>query len=318
MFLGAYIPASDDLYSYAGNAGFPTGWNAAHDLYQYRSQLQWLGVAKRKVAPDAEANYFGSGQVLTPRVIPGGTPAAQLPNYFIYIYPQMSFVAPTLAMGAIHFWYGSQVARVKPVAHDVWSVPPIRFLLEDGTLVSRANADFIGPYNQTAGPVQIAGSDMGFFDYTGASPMTGASMPFLKIATHPDPLDCWMIDRQGRAFAVSLMPKDAYAGHPQHAAYQPRWTCQREVSLATGDSGALVIAIVDGIVHLVAQVYSPEDSAGPPATGNVRSCANGTLPDVAYFESIGSTLTVDSRRIDYPIATETVAQQILADLQALV
>ncbi|MDI1345259.1 MAG: hypothetical protein PSV22_14325 [Pseudolabrys sp.] len=319
MFLGGYDPVTDDLYEYDGsNSGWPVGWNGNHALMPYRYQLQWVGLAKRKVAADGDANYYGrAGLITPPRQIPGGTPAAQLPNYYTYRYPSMTFLGTNFAVGAMHFWDGNVTVRNRPVTANIWATPEIRFLMGDGAIETRANADFLGSYNQVSS-VDVAMSDMGVFEYAGASPAVGPFMPTVRIDTYPFPLDGWLLERQGRAIACAIEPLGASSNKPNQSIFRAKFTTTgRELQVAEGDSGSVFVAVIDGAVHYVGHLTGVLNQVTPQGIGYVNVAANRTLPSAAYFASIGRSWPVVNQPIDYPHASQAAHVTLQADLATI-
>jgi hypothetical protein len=291
----SYVPATDDLYLYgAGNSGFPIGWNPSHALYPFRESLQWIGVAARQVAVGPDAFDYLDGDFGVPPEPPGGTPLAQLPNWFTPRYPSLSFVSPRLAVGAMHFWFSLQINRVRPTVNDLWSLPPLRWLTADGTLVSRANADFLGPYNQLAGGVQVAPPDAGVCEYQGALPAVGCSLPAFSIEEpldriSIDDLDLWIIERQGRAIrgTITEIRRMQYASgataSPIARGREFAITNERVTGVYVGDSGAAVVAIKDGTVHLVSHAFQGWAIGTTQAIDTRIYAAGRVLPDRSWF-----------------------------------
>jgi len=319
MFLGGYDPTTDDLYLYDGsNSGWPVGWNGNHPLFSYRYQIQWVGVAKRKVAPDADANYYGRpGLVTPPRQIPVGTPAAQLPNYYTYRYPSMTFLGTNFSVGAIHFWDGNLTNRNRPATASIWGLPEIRFLMGDESIETRANADFLGSYNQVAS-VNVSMSDVGVFEYQGGNPAFEPFMPTVRVDSYPFPLEGWMIERQGRAVACVIEPLGASSNKPNQSLFRAKFTTTgRELQVAEGDSGSVFVAFIDGTIYYVGHLLGVLNQITPEGIGYVNVAANRTLPSAAYFDSIGRSWPVFNQPIDYQHASEASHTALQADLAAI-
>jgi len=312
MYLENYIPAIDDLYTYdVSNGGFPTGWNPTHALYPRRSELTWIGVAFRAVTFEAAGyDLFNTYDLNN-----GGAlqPLEQRPNWYNPNRPTLTFIQPTLAIGAMHFWDGLLQERERPAVAGLWSLPQIRFLTAAGDLISRNNADFLGTYNKVSGAF-VGMLDSGFCEYVGASPATGASMNVFRANTHPGPYTGWVIERNGRAVPIvithtslsmngipSPFGPPIFSGQPPSSGgFLMHLDFGRFAFPYPGDSGGIILLELDGVFLYLGHLAF-EGLSQPTA-------ANSTRPNAAWFASVGAPFTVVNRTYsNYASATQTTA-----------
>lgn len=320
MHLSIYTPATDDLYTYdASNSGWPTGWNPSHPLYAYRSQLTWLGVRQRSVSlaqSGNDVNYTWNNNA------GAAQPLAQRPNWFNPRHPTLAFVAPRLAIGAIHFWDGGLVERARPASVGVWSTPVIRTMDADGSLREFANSQFRGTWNQSPLGTWRGNRDCGFAELEGGTPHPGPFPTLLRIDRPFDDVPVWLIEGNGRAIPFTLHSPAYY----RYSAFDAPWAVDplqhgytmdvdppSYPSLYIGDSNGYFVALIDGIVYALGHVTQATNLQAPWAN---------TMgdPDLVFLASLGHTVTVKSFGIDYPFALEASLAAVQAkvnDINAL-
>jgi len=274
-----------DLWTYDGTgAGWPTGWNLAHPLLELADELGQLeafasiGVAPRTVTLTEPT--FTSASVGIP--VPGSSDPRVLVNHYNPRYPTLTHVAPRLAIGAMHFWDAVQY-RNRPSSSGLWSAPTIRTMDLDGTLRTRANADYLGTYNQLAG-VQKAQADCGLAEYGGASPAAGPFFPLFRAGTAPPPYAGWLIERNGRALEVTVEREPFAKVTPANVAAW-RVNLPAGAALYPGDSGGIVLLEIEGRLGLLGHVTYGNLPATPYALQFAYATA-ATVPDESYLESV--------------------------------
>lgn len=320
MHLPTYTPATDDLYTYDGtNSGWPTGWNPSHPLYAYRSQLTWIGVRQRSVSlaqSGGDPNYTwdnneGASQTLT-----------QKPNWFNPRYPTLAFVAPRLAIGAIHFWDGGLVERARPAGLGIWSTPGIKTMDADGSLRTFANAQFRGTWNQSPLGTWRGNVDCGFAELEGGTPHPGPFPQILRIDRPFDNVQVWLVEGNGRAIPFTLNSPAYY----RHSSFDEPWAVDPRAhyytmdveppaypSLYTGDSNGYFVALIDDVVYALGHVTQATNLQAP--WGNTMGD-----PDLSFLEGLGHTVGVKSFGIDYPFGLEAslaAVQAKIDDINAL-
>ena len=315
MYVPGYTPATDDLYDYDGtNSGWPTGWNSGHALYPYRSQLTWIGVRSRSTSlaqsggnlDYTKDNNAGAGETLDQR-----------PNWFNPRLPSLAFLAPRLAIGAIHYWDGV-TNRARPATVGLGYLDPIIKTMDaDGTLRTFANAHFRGTWNQNPSGTYRGNQDCGYAELELGDAHPGPFPTILRVhdRTFVDQ-ETWMIEGNGRAWPMTLQsPGYILNGTPQEKAINPNQRiATMEVippsgwDLWAGDSGGILILVRDGVVYALGHVtYSAEEQI--PWANTIGD------PDVAHLASLGHTISVTSFGIDYDFALETTLQASLTILE---
>lgn len=319
MHLSTYTPATDDLYTYDGtNSGWPTGWNPSHPLYAYRSQLAWVGVRQRSTS----LAQSGSDITYTWNANDGADETlAQKPNWFNPRLPALSFVAPRLAIGAMHFWDGGLTERARPASLGLWSTPVIRTMDADGSLRTFANAQFRGTWNQSPLGTWRGNRDCGYAELEGGTPHPGPFPTILRIDRPFDDVTVWLIEGNGRAIQFTLNSPAFY----RYSGFDIPWVVDPRVhgytmdvdppaqkvagieALYNGDSGGILVALIDGTVYALGHMTQSTNLQAPWAN---------TMgdPDLAYLESLGHTVSVRSFGIDYPFGLEASLAAVQAKI----
>jgi hypothetical protein len=315
MYVPTYNPATDDLYTYDGtNSGWPTGWNPSHPLYSYRSQLAWIGVRSRSTS----LAQSGGDLLYTKDNNAGAAqPLAQKPNWFNPRLPSLAFVAPRLAIGAIHYWDGV-TNRARPATVGLGYLDPIIKTMDaDGTLRTFANAHFRGTWNQNPSGTYRGNQDCGYAELELGDAHPGPFPTMLRVHDRTFTAQpAWLIEGNGRAWPMTLQsPGYVFEGTAFESAINPNLrlaTMDLEppagADLYVGDSGGILILISDGVVYALGHVtYDAEEQV--PWANTIGD------PDVAHLASLGHTITVTSFGIDYDFALETTLQASLAEIE---
>jgi hypothetical protein len=298
-----------DLFTYSLSAGepvgLPTGWNPACPLYPYRSRLIGYKARERKGYAWTFSNSPGNT-----RTVPGGTPAAQLPNYYNSTSPPLLLASPRVAFVTQHYYgIGDNVAR-----NDSFGVyngndgPNLRFPNVAGSLASVPASILRVPY-KLIGSLRVHGADIAVTD-ANSDVVAGAPSVLCFGGLFPTNRQAWVIDGCDKVVPVTLK----WSWH-RHGPYSSSSELAGKLSIEvpagsviyTGDSGSTVWALDDaGVLHCVGVL----DSAQPLAMSeSVLSTWNslGTVPQLQMSEptlnrrAIGVPLDAPSSNVSGPI-----------------